>query len=127
MARRESMSTDIKKEGQVSQLATSENGTKNRTNVNCEVVGEAAKVKLFEEELRIFSNILGKYATKNRRGTWLKLRRGVLEDKTGMWIERRSSRLDTGFIIDTLCDAYLLFTKKLAKGQLTHNAGGLEK
>jgi hypothetical protein len=56
-------------------------------------------------EIQGIMSILNKYANQTRHGNWLKLRRDVLGDKKGLWIDRKNSLIDLAVIEDALWDA----------------------
>jgi hypothetical protein len=58
--------------------------------------------KAVENEIRGIINAINKYTTQTRHGNWLKLRRGVLGDKMGLWIDRKNSFIDLACIEDAL-------------------------
>jgi hypothetical protein len=57
------------------------------------------------DEIRGIMGLLNKYANQTRTGDWLKLRRNVLKDKMGLWIDRRNDLIDLAVIEDALWDA----------------------
>jgi hypothetical protein len=57
------------------------------------------------DEIQGIMSLLNKYANQTRTGDWLKLRRDVLWDKTGLWIDRKNSLIDLAVIEDALWDA----------------------
>jgi hypothetical protein len=57
------------------------------------------------DEIQGIMSLLNKYATYTRTGDWLKLRRDVLGDTTGLWIDRRNNLIDLAVIEDALWDS----------------------
>jgi hypothetical protein len=64
-----------------------------------------ADIYVVENEIREIMRLLGKYAIHNRQGVWLKLRKGVLADKS-IWIDRKAGAIDIAAIADALWDAF---------------------
>jgi hypothetical protein len=58
-----------------------------------------------ENEIREIMSLLNKYASQTRHGNWLRLRRDVLKDKTGLWIDKKNSLIDIAVIEDALWDS----------------------
>jgi hypothetical protein len=56
-------------------------------------------------EIQEIMGLLNKYASQTRKGIWLKLRRDVLGDTTGIWIDRKNHLIDLAVIEDALWDA----------------------
>jgi hypothetical protein len=66
----------------------------------------ASKLAAFRKEVDTLSDILGKYTKHDSSGNWLKLRPGVLTDKTKLWCQPKKGLLDIAVIIDALWDEY---------------------
>jgi hypothetical protein len=58
-----------------------------------------------ENEIQEIMGLLNKYASQTRKGIWLKLRRDVLGDTTGIGIDRKNNLIDLAVIEDVLWDA----------------------
>jgi hypothetical protein len=57
------------------------------------------------DEIKGIMNLINKYSNQTRKGIWLKLRRDVLGDTTGIWIDRKNHLIDLAVIEDALWDA----------------------
>jgi hypothetical protein len=57
------------------------------------------------DEIQEIMNLRNKYCSQTRKGIWLKLRRDVLGDTTGIWIDRQNHLIDLACIEDALWDS----------------------
>jgi hypothetical protein len=71
--------------------------------------------KRIGDEIQEIMSLLNKYATQDKWGTWLKLRRDVLVDKTGLWIDKKKGLIDLTTIADALWDAAGTVSKGIRK------------
>jgi hypothetical protein len=121
------MSTDIKKEGQVSQLATSENGTKKKTNT--ESMNQGSPQVNPEQEVIVrtappswhgriwFEPESGNYWRAGRDGSWIALNERSIE---------RHLRVNYGLPLEKVGAVASEVEKALDQIQMSYVLGGVE-